>query len=165
LAQPEFLTELLADLRAAGIHTALDTCGFGSTARLLEAANFSNLILFDLKALDEDRHRRLTGVSNRIILENLRKLDEAHKSLWIRVPIIPGYTDDTDELKGIARLVAGLKNVTRVNLLPFHPTASAKYDRLGRAHAMDGVSIPTPEAMATALGIFQDSGLPAKVGG
>jgi pyruvate formate lyase activating enzyme len=165
LVQPEFLRELLAAVRAEGIHTALDTCGFGRIEHLLAAAQFSNLILYDLKALDEDRHRRLTGVSNRLILENLRALDGVHDNIWIRIPIVPGHTDDAAELKGIARLVAKLKHVTQVNLLPFHHTASPKYERLGRSHALDGVSVPSIEAMQAAAQLFRAANLPVKVGG
>lgn len=165
LVQAEFLRELLTALRAEGIYTALDTCGFGRTAHLLAAAQFSSLILYDLKALDDGRHRRLTGVSNRLILENLRTLDGVHENIWIRIPIVPGYTDDAEELKGIARLVAGLKHVTQVNLLPYHHTASPKYERLGRTHALDGVQIPSEEALRDAAQVFRAVGLPVKIGG
>jgi pyruvate formate lyase activating enzyme len=165
LLQPLFLCALLEACRSSGLHTALDTTGFGCTEHLLAAAALSDLVLYDLKAFDETRHRTLTGVSNRSIRENLQALDRAHRNVWIRLPVVPGFNDDLAELQRIAEFVAGLRSVTRVNLLPFHRTALHKWQRLGLSHALEGVSAPSADFLERASRVFDDVGLKTLVGG
>lgn len=165
LLQPQFLLALLEALRAAGIHAALDTTGYGCTEHLLAAAKLSGLVLYDLKAFDEQRHRELTGVSNHSILSNLKALDKIHGNVWIRLPVVPGFNDGVAELKKIANFVAGLRSVTLVNLLPFHRTGLHKYERLGQVHGLDGVEAPSVELMERAADVFRNRKLPTKIGG
>ena len=165
LNQSRFLLALLEACRAAELHAVLDTTGFGRTEDLLAAAGLAGLVLYDLKALDEGRHRQLTGVSNRIILENLRALDQVHRNIWIRLPVVPGFNDDLRNLQQIADFVVGLRHVTLVNLLPFHRSGVGKFERLGKVHALDGVEAPSEETMEAAVKTFRDVGLDAKVGG
>jgi pyruvate formate lyase activating enzyme len=165
LSQPRFLLALAQALRAAGIRVALDTSGFGCTEHLLAAARLADLVLYDLKAFDEARHRALTGVSNRGILENLRALAAGHANIWIRIPVVPGFNDDWEDLQGISRFVAGLRGVTLVNLLPFHRAGLHKYERLGWRHPLDGVAAPSTEALERVAAIFRALNLPVKIGG
>lgn len=165
LMQPRFTQALLAALREAGIHTALDTTGFGCTEHLLAAAKVADLVLYDLKAFDEQRHRELTGVTNRNILANLTALNETHRNVWIRLPFVPGFNDDLVELRKIAELVAKLRSVTLVNLLPFHRSGLHKYERLGQVHGLHGVEVPSEEAMERAAAVFREFNLPVKIGG
>ncbi len=165
LMQPDFLEALLAACRAQGIRTALDTTGHGSPERLLAAAELADLVLYDLKALDEERHCQITGVSNRSILGNLRELDRAHGNVWIRVPVVPGFNADLDLWRGLAAFVSTLRHVTRVDLLPFHPAGAHKYARLGRANPAGAVEPPTTETMAAAARVFAEMGLPVKTSG
>jgi pyruvate formate lyase activating enzyme len=165
LLQPRFLLALLETLRAAGIHAVLDTTGYGCTEHLLAAAKLSGLVLYDLKAFDEGRHRELTGVSNRTILSNLKALDKVHGNVWIRLPVVPGFNDDVAELKKIADFVAGLRSVTLVNLLPFHRSGLPKYERLGQVHGLDGVAAPSVELMERVADMFRNHKLPTKIGG
>jgi pyruvate formate lyase activating enzyme len=165
LLQPHFLCTLLEACRAHGLHTVLDTTGFGCTEHLLAAAALSDLVLYDLKAFDETRHRTLTGVSNRGIRANLQALDRTHRNVWIRLPVVPGFNDDLAELKRIADFVAGLRSVTLVNLLPFHRTALHKWKRLGLAHSLEGVQAPSAEFMERAAETFSQMGLRTKTGG
>lgn len=165
LQQPKFLLALLASLRTAGIRVALDTTGYGCTEHLLAAAKLSELVLYDLKAFDEQRHCELTGVSNRTILGNLKSLDEIHRNVWIRLPVVPGFNDDVAELEKIADFVAGLRSVTLVNLLPFHRSGLHKYERLGQVHGLDGVEAPSVELMERAADVFRKHKLPTKIGG
>jgi pyruvate formate lyase activating enzyme len=165
LQQPKFALALLADLRAAGLRAALDTTGYGCTEHLLAAAKLSELVLFDLKAFDEQRHRELTGVSNRTILANLKSLDEIHRNVWIRLPVVPGFNDDVVELEKIADFVARLRSVTLVNLLPFHRSGLHKYERLGQVHGLDGVEAPSVELMERAADVFRSRKLTTKIGG
>jgi len=165
LSQPHFLTALAEALRAAGLQVALDTTGFGCTEHLLAAARFCNLVLYDLKAFDEARHRQLTGVSNGGILKNLQALDAVHGNIWIRIPVVPGFNDDPADLEKIGALVAGLRSVTLVNLLPFHRAGLHKYERLGWSHPLEGVEPPAAVAMEHLAGIFRRLHLPTKIGG
>lgn len=165
LLQPHFLCALLEACRAHGLHTVLDTTGFGCTEHLLAAAALSDLVLYDLKAFDDTRHRRLTGVSSLGIRENLEALDRAHRNVWIRLPVVPGFNDNLGELNRIAGFVAGLRSVTLVNLLPFHRTALHKWKRLGLAHSLDGVQAPSAEFMQQAIETFTRMGLKTKAGG
>lgn len=165
LLQPKFLIAFAQALRAAGVHVALDTTGFGCTEHLLAAAGVSDLVLYDVKTLDDARHRQLTGVSNRGILENLRALDGVHRNVWIRIPVVPGFNDDAEELGKTAAFVAGFRSVTLVNLLPFHRSGLHKYERLGWGHSLDGVETPSPELMDRAAAAFRALHLPVKLGG
>jgi pyruvate formate lyase activating enzyme len=165
LLQPRFLIALAQALRTVGVHVALDTTGFGCTEHLLAAAHVSNLVLYDLKAFDDERHKKLTGVSNRGILENLKALNEVHRNIWIRIPVVPGFNDDADDLGKIAAFVAGLRSVTLVNLLPFHRSGLHKYERLGWGHSLNGVETPSAELMERAAAVFRQLHLPTKIGG
>ncbi len=165
LLQMAFLRELLPALREQGVHIALDTSGFGHAEHLREGAQLADLVLYDLKAYDDQRHRILTGVSNWHILENLKVLDAAHDNIWIRVPVVPGFTDDPDELRQLAALVAGMRHVTRVNLLPYHRAAGSKYTRMGRVNALSAVQVPSPDDMQRAAACFADLCCPVQLGG
>jgi pyruvate formate lyase activating enzyme len=165
LAQPRFLLALLDACRTRGIHAVLDTTGHGAREHLLAAAGLADLVLYDLKTFDEALHHRLTGVSNRRILENLRALDLTHRNIWIRLPIVPGFNDDLENLRRLAGFVATLRHVTLVNLLPFHRAGVHKFERLGMRHQLDGIETPSPELMQRAVAVFDEAGLSTKVGG
>lgn len=165
LMQPQFLRALLEASRAAGLHTVVDTCGFAPQQHLLALATLTDLFLFDLKLMDDARHRAVTGVSNVPILENLQALDQMHDNIWIRVPVIPGINDGRDDLEAIARFAASIRGVRQVNLLPYHKSGLQKRRRLGHAGAQDDRQPPSAGQMEMAADIFRASGLTAKVGG
>lgn len=165
LMQPQFLKALLGACRVQGLRTAVDTCGFACTDVLREVAPLTDLILYDLKSMDDVTHRHYTGVSNAPILANLRALDEIHAHLWLRVPIIPGINDSEQSLEAVARFAATLSSLRQVNLLPYHKIGVHKFRRLGQKYALEGVEPPSPERMDRALNLFRDHGLTTKVGG
>jgi pyruvate formate lyase activating enzyme len=133
--QVAFAEAVLAGCQAQGIHTAIETCGAASWGRVKRLADRSDLILYDLKLIDEEQHRRWTGVGNRQILENARRLAEGGYTVQIRVPLIPGVTDTAENLGRLFALMCefGLK---RVALLPYNPSAGAKYEWLGKSYAI-----------------------------
>jgi pyruvate formate lyase activating enzyme len=133
--QPEFAAAVLSGCRAKDIHTAIETCGACSWPRLKSLVDLCDLVLYDLKLIDEAAHRRWTGVSNRAILDNARRL--AAYNVQIRVPLIPGITDSEENLAGIYAFMceAGLR---RVALLPYNPSAGAKYEWLDRPYDLHG---------------------------
>jgi pyruvate formate lyase activating enzyme len=165
LMQPGFLLETLERLRAEGVHTALDTCGFAPWGDLLAAAKLSDLVLYDLKLMDEARHREATGQSNRRILDNLQSLSRVHPAIWIRIPVIPGVNDDPANLEATARFLAPLAGVRQVDLLPYHPTGVAKFARLGLAYTLHDTPTPTQQRLESLAAVFRARGLATTLGG
>ena len=165
LSQLAFLRGLLQACRSRGIRTAVDTCGFACTDALLDVARRTDLILFDLKLMDDARHRAFTGVSNEPILANLKALDLIHKNYWIRVPLIPGINDDTANLEATARFVASLYGVVQVCVLPYHAIGANKFRRLGLSAPLDGLKPPSAEQVRAAEEVFKSFGLRVGVGG
>ena len=146
--QPDLAEALLRGLRARGIATALDTCGLCAPAALDRLLPFTDLVMFDLKLLDPQEHRRFTGQNNQRILNNLRRVADAVRTqsppvaLWVRTPLIPGATDTDDNLLAIGRYLADQLEgtVARWELLAFNNLARDKYLRLG----MDWAYAATP---------------------
>jgi pyruvate formate lyase activating enzyme len=165
LSQPEFLRGLLTACRAKGVHTAVDTCGLAQPEDVVAVAALTDLFLYDLKFIDDAKHRRYTGVSNTLILENLQALGRAHGRIWLRVPIIPGINDAQADLEAAARFAATVPGVRQVNLLPFHRTGLPKARRLGQDSGLAEVQPPSAEAMRRAVDIFTEAGLAVKTGG
>jgi len=165
LAQAAFVIECLSQLRAEGVHTALDTCGFTHWHDLADAAELASLVLFDLKLMDSARHKAATGVPNERILDNLRSLAAVHPNIWVRVPIVPGVNDDAGNLDETAQFVAGLAGVTRVDLLPYHATGAAKFARVGLTSPLPDTMAPSPEQLELAAAFFRERGLATTLGG
>jgi pyruvate formate lyase activating enzyme len=165
LAQAGFVVEALAALRARSLATALDTCGFASREDLLRAAANADLVLFDLKLIDDERHRELTGVPSAPILENFRALGSAHGNVWVRIPVVPGVNDDAGNLEAAARTAASVPGVRRVHLLPYHATGARKFGRVGIRYALRHVEPPAPDLMERAAEPFRRLGLDTRIGG
>ena len=165
LAQLPFLRALLEAAHGHGLHTAVDTCGFAPREHLLGLVPLVDLFLFDVKLIDDERHRELTGLPTGPILDNLRALAEAHPSVWIRVPIVPGHTDDEADVAAIATLLDELPRIRHVSLLPFHATGGPKARRLGRPAPLESLAPPPPERMEALAGLFRERGLAVSIGG
>lgn len=148
LLQAGFCAEVMAQCRERGIHTALDTAACVPWGEFEKVLPFTRLILLDLKLADTERHRQATGAGNELILANARRLGTTGIPLMVRIPIVPGWTDDEANLAAIADFARGLPNLDAVELLPYHRFAEAKYQRLGRAYALQGT--PAPEAVRMA---------------
>jgi len=142
LFQHEFLLALLQAARQKEIHTAVDTTGYTSPEILEGISPFVDLFLYDLKTLDDERHREYTGVSNRLILENLGRLIRRGNHVIARVPLLPGVNDDETSIRDIGRFVKNLGAVSEIHLLPYHTTGSEKYRRLGMKYGFSGVPSP-----------------------
>lgn len=129
LMQADFCAELLKQLKANGIHTAVDTCGFVSKENFDKVIPFTDTFLYDVKAFDEDVHKKCTGVANRLILDNLKYLDSINKNIEIRIPYVPNF--NSDQIGKIAKFLSELKNIKKVRVLPYHNYAGSKYTALG----------------------------------
>jgi pyruvate formate lyase activating enzyme len=156
MLQADFLAELLPRCRQAGLHVALDTCGAVPWRQYERVLPHLALVLLDLKLIDPERHRAATGVDNALILENARRLAAVGMPLWVRTPVIPGYTDDASNIAGIAAFIASdLQTVERWDLLAYTNLGRPKYHRLDLPYVLDRAPLLTAETMkhllATAL--------------
>jgi pyruvate formate lyase activating enzyme len=165
LCQPGFLVACLAGAQRRGLHTAVDTSGFASPAALRKVTEVTNLFLYDLKVLDPDRHRQYTGVPLQPILRNLRMLDGARATVWLRVPLVPGYNDDRANLEAVGRLAVSLRYTRRLHLLPYHRLGAQKFTRVGRLDRLDEVEAPPPEAVEEAAAFLRTFDLDVRIGG
>lgn len=134
--QPDFAVAILRACQAEGIHTAIETCGACAWPTLQRLLPHTDLVLYDLKLVDDRLHRRWTGASNRIILENLAQLAR-EREVQVRVPLIPGITDSTENLGAVLDLMADL-GLNSLALLPYNEAAGAKYEWLERHYAIEG---------------------------
>lgn len=132
LSQPEFAVEILKRCKENGIHTAIETSGFTKFEQLAAVLEYSDLVLYDFKHMDPEAHKRLTGVDNRLILENAKRIvHELHKPLIGRIPLIPGLNDDLENITSTARFIAEeLGRETKVHLLPYNPLGESKNSSL-----------------------------------
>jgi pyruvate formate lyase activating enzyme len=143
----------------------METCGYCGWPELAGIAEHLDLALYDVKHVDPDAHRRLTGVPNQPILENLRRLAELGMvEIRVRVPVIPGYNDDREHLAALAELVAGLPGLAGVEMLPYHPYGTGKYARCGRPSALGALEAPPPARLEELAEIVRARGVACTVG-
>ncbi|HWQ29890.1 MAG TPA: glycyl-radical enzyme activating protein, partial [Negativicutes bacterium] len=164
LMQIDFAEELLGRLKEEGIHTAVDTCGAVGFDVLERAAKYTDLFLYDLKLMDDQKHKEYTGVSNKLINENLIKLSKLHDNINIRMPIIEGVNADDSHIGGALELIRAL-NIEKVNLLPYHDIAKHKYYKLDRGYEEEKMSKPSEEIMDSYKEMFEKAGYKVKIGG
>ncbi len=137
LAQLEFLNSVLDKCRKKGIHTVLDTCGYVSFDELAKIADKIDLFLYDFKLIDDKKHKEATGVSNKLILDNLKKLSVKGRKIVVRIPIIEGVNDDNENITETAKFIASLPGIKEISLLPYHKGGRQKYTRLSKDSKMD----------------------------
>lgn len=151
LMQPDFLEAMIRACRAEGIRTAVDTSGFAPTGVMRSIATAADQILYDIKLMDEERHRRYTGVSNTEILDNLRALSEDARAVVVRVPVLPGINDDDGNLDDLGAFIASLSTPFPVDLIPYQRPDTDRYARLDLCDSLSGVQPPSAEAMAAVV--------------
>jgi len=163
LWQADFALALLQACQRQEIHTAVDTCGFAPWATLDRLRAYTALFLYDLKLLDEARHRQFTGVSNRLILQNLQALSQRGHHIVLRVPVIPGINDDDASLRQIGAFAAALPHLDGVDLLPYHHIGVDKYVRLDRPYQLTATRPPAAERMAEMAHLLRQFGLSVQI--
>lgn len=164
LVQLEYLKKLLDSCKQEEIHTVVDTSGYVTWERFRVILPQVDLFLYDLKLMDNERHKKFIGVSNDMILDNLEKLSETNQEIFVRIPIIPGINDDIENINQTGKFLAKL-NITQVNLLPYHNTGIDKYHRLGVAYELMGIKSPSKEKMIELSEALTRFGLKIKIGG
>lgn len=162
LLQAEFITELFRLLKAEGIHTALDTSGVTfdkdnpqSVEKHLSVLRYTDLVLLDIKHIDEDEHKALTGFSNKRTLDFAQFLSENGKKMWIRHVLVPDITDKDEYLQKLKQFISGLKTVERVEVLPYHTMGEVKYEKLGLPYPLKGVQPPAQQRIENARKILK----------
>lgn len=165
LLQPDFLLELLQSCKEKGLHTALDTSGFASWKIVDRVRPYVDLFLYDLKALDDQVHRKYTGVSNRLILSNLRRLSELGQAIVLRMPLIPGVNDSPESIAAIGEFAASLPNIIHLEILPYHLAGVEKYRRLEKDYALAGMVPPSQEKLDAVAEALRGYRLNIQVGG
>lgn len=141
MMQIEFLTELFGKAKAKGIHTCLDTSGIMFTGmdengvakdeRVTKLMEVTDLVMLDIKHIEDEAHKDLTGHSNTRIIEFARYLDGIKKPVWIRHVVVPGITFNEEELTGVGKFIKTLSNVEKLEVLPYHALGKVKYENLG----------------------------------
>lgn len=165
LLQPDFVLEILKECHNKEIHTAIETCGFVKPDSLKMISPYVDLFLYDLKLMNSRKHQAVTGVSNELILANLRWLAENHPQVIVRVAIIPGINDDEDNLQQLGEFVASLKRVKVIHCLPYHKAGVDKYERLGLEYRLPDLQSPDNERMVQIAQKLEQFGLKVKIGG
>jgi pyruvate formate lyase activating enzyme len=165
LMQPEFLLELLQACKEKGFHTAVDTCGFANWKVIERVRPFVDLFLYDLKTLDDEAHRRYTGVSNRPILANLKRLVDLGQPLILRMPLIPGVNDNPEAIREVGQFAASLPHLARLDILPYHQAGVEKYNRLDKVYHLAETTPPSDGEVAEVANILKGFDLNIQVGG
>lgn len=159
LCQADFCAELLRELKKNNIRTAVDTCGYVPRASIEKVMENTDIFLYDLKAIDEDVHIRCTGQPNGLILDNLRYIDSIGKPIEIRIPYVPGYNDD--QIEKMAKFLSGLRNITKVRVLPYHNYAGSKYASLTMENTLPDL-LPTESEVKNAVELLKRYGMNAE---
>lgn len=158
LLQLDFVLELFALLKAKGVNTCLDTSGIcysAGDARYERLAALTDLVLLDIKHIDDGAHRLLTGQSNQDPLTFARFLDQKGVKMWVRHVLVPGITDDDGALCKLRAFLDTLSNVEKVEVLPYHTMGVPKYKKLGIAYPLEGVQPPAKERVENAKRILR----------
>lgn len=151
LLQMDFLTELFRKAKEQGIHTTLDTSGNPFTReepffrKMQELMKYTDLVMLDIKHIDDEKHKLLTGWTNENILDMAKYLDEIQKPVWIRHVLVPERSDEDTALEKLHEFIEGLDNVEKVEVLPYHTLGAYKWKELGYEYPLEGINPPTKE--------------------
>jgi len=162
LSQSPFAVNVFKACKTEGLHTVLDTSGYGPWKEMKAVLPFVDLILFDLKNLNSDEHKRTTGVGNKIILENLHKVSRV-TPVWLRIPIISGFNDSVEQIKNMALLGKQI-GAKKISLLPYHEGGKSKSEQIGRCYPLPEARPPDEEHIHNLKIIIEKEGLKATIG-
>ena len=159
LLQADFVGHMLQALKNRGVTTAVDTCGNVPWENIEKALPYCDTWLYDIKCVDSENHRRYTGSRNERILENLEKLGRTGANIWIRVPVIPDFNDNLEEMNQIAAIASSVSGVSRITLMPYHTLGKSKYATLGIVPGYDTDKTVSQSKLAEFKAVFADKGL------
>ena len=158
ILQPDFVSALLREFRGRGIDTAVETAGYGSWDRLEKICRYANLILYDVKSMDAEKHMEFTGVSNTLILENLSRLSIRLPDIPIvvRTPVIPGFNDTDKHISAIVKYLKTIATLKKYELIPYHRFGVTKYGLLGKTYLCPDINPPSSGCMQRLRTIADD---------
>jgi pyruvate formate lyase activating enzyme len=162
LLQIDFLVKILVESKIKGIHTTLDTCGYAPLKDFRKIIGRANLYLFDIKVINENKHIYYTGVPNKTILSNLKKLSESKCRIFIRFPVIPGFNNDDDNINDMIKFLKTVK-FEEIDLIKYHNTAKSKCIRLGREYKMPDIPNANKEDLIEVKNKFEEAGFKVKI--
>jgi pyruvate formate lyase activating enzyme len=158
LLQPDFLIEVLSACGRYDIHRVVDTSGYAGRAVIEKVARHTDLFLYDLKFMDSKRHEQYTGVSNKIILDNLKLLHDSGADIIIRIPLIPGVNDDGANLDQICSFLKPLEDIREIHVLPYHDFQKSKYSKLGLPYPAGDIVAPPQSRISNCVKRFEENG-------
>lgn len=165
LMQSDFLLVLLKEMGRALIHRALDTTGYAERKTVEVVLPHTDLFLYDLKIMDPVKHRELTGVDNRVILENLKVILDEGANVRIRFPLIPGHNDDENNIMEMVRFLERFDELPEIDILPYHRFGISKYKKLEMNQEMEFISPPSGDKIESVKEMLKTNGFIAGVGG
>jgi len=160
--QHRFVLKLLKALKEEGFHTALDTSGYASEEIFDEILQYVDLLLFDIKQLNSEKHRQYTGVDNDLIFTNARNLAKKVRT-WFRIPLIEGFNDSPEDMKRVAQMAKGL-GVEKISLLPYHEGGQSKSHQIGQSYSLPWAKAPDEAHIERLREIALDIGVATSVG-
>lgn len=163
LFQAKFTKEILKLCKKEGMHTALDTSGYGDWKKIKEILKYTDLVLYDLKHMDPFMHIKYTGVSNEIILKNALKISKEKVDLRIRVPIIPTINDSMDNLAKLAKFIKKLERIEEIDFLPYHRLGISKYEMLDKEYPLKSLQPPSKEYLLKLKNYLETYGIKVNV--
>ena len=158
LLQAEFLTGLFKKLQSLGIHTALDTAGHVELSDVSELIKYTDLVLLDIKSIDPEKHRELTAVALEPTLKFAEYLSDSSIPIWVRYVVVPGITDCEDDIKKLSKFLLTLKNIERVELLPFHKMGEHKWATMNLPYKLKDTPVPDTDKMKYFEGLLRSDG-------
>ena len=165
LIQIDFLDEMLKTCKKNDLSTVIDTCGYVSTDSFKRIYKSTDLFLYDLKLFDDELHKKYTGVSNKLIKENLEFLSSVNSNVIIRIPLIPEITDTEENLSTISNYLLGFNNIARIDLLPYNKLAEDKYRRLNKESKLGNIETQSENKLAEIKDFVKSFGLNAQLNG
>lgn len=147
LTHGSFLTQIAKRCKEGNLHVMVESCGYAKYEEFAPALPYIDAMFMDIKQIDAEKHKAMTGADNALILENIRRIAAFGIPITARTPVIPGYTDQLENIEGIARFIAEVPGIKAYELLAYHEFGKPKYQALGKAYPLEGVKPPTDEAM------------------
>ena len=163
--QVDFLLELLTAFKKESLNTAIETTGYAPWSLVNKVLGYLDYLLYDLKIFDREKHLQVLGVDNEIIKQNLIRSSQKGIPIFIRIPIIPGYTDDPENIDSIARFIAGIDLIRSVHLLPYHRIGLSKYRQISESYFMEQTELPKKENLKQLADILKNYNLTVVIGG
>ena len=154
LMQASAITPFFSMLKAEGFNTCIDTNGSYLNEAVKELLQYTDLVLLDIKEINEEAHRQMTGMTNKATLRMAEYLHEINKTVWVRYVLVPGYTDDEEHLHELGRFLQPMTNIQKLEIQPYHKLGIHKYKSLGWKYELEGVEQNTPEQLKKAKEIF-----------